>query len=90
MNKNEQIERYVYAVVRQLPAKQRGDIELELKSLINDMLEERCGDVTPTERDVNVVLAELGKPSELAARYDPDGGTLSDRSQILPQIYPDA
>ncbi len=77
------IEKYVYAVVRQLPGKQRKDIEQELTSLINDMLEERCGDITPTERDVNVVLAELGKPSELAAKYDPDG----ERSLIGPRYY---
>ncbi len=83
MKNNELIERYVYAVVRQLPAKQRADIEQELKSLINDMLEERCGEVTPTDRDVNVVLAELGKPSELAAKYDPDG----ERSLIGPRYY---
>jgi len=83
MKNNELIERYVYAVVRQLPAKQRDDIDKELKSLINDMLEERCGDVAPTEHDVNVVLAELGKPSELAAKYDPDG----ERSLIGPRYY---
>lgn len=77
------IEKYVYAVVRQLPGKQRKDIEQELTSLINDMLEERCGDITPTERDVNVVLAQLGKPSELAAKYDPDG----ERSLIGPRYY---
>lgn len=83
MNYNEIIERYVYAVTRQLPGKQRADIERELRSIINDMLEERCGDVTPTERDVNVVLAELGKPSELAAKYDPNG----ERSLIGPRYF---
>lgn len=83
MKYNELIERYVYAVVRQLPWKQRKDIEQELTSLINDMLEERCGDITPTERDVNVVLAELGKPSELAAKYDPEG----ERSLIGPRYF---
>lgn len=83
MKTNELIERYVYAVVRQLPAKQRKDIEQELTGLINDMLEERCGEITPTERDVNVVLAELGKPSELAAKYDPDG----ERSLIGPRYF---
>ncbi len=83
MKYNELIERYVYAVSRQLPIKQRADIEKELTSIINDMLEERCGDVTPTEHDVNVVLAELGKPSELAAKYDPDG----ERSLIGPHYF---
>ncbi len=82
-NYQQLIERYVYAVVRQLPGRQRKDIEQELTSLINDMIEERCGEITPTERDVNVVLAELGKPSELAAKYDPDG----ERSLIGPRYY---
>ncbi len=83
MKHTELIERYIYAVSRQLPAKQRADIEKELSSIINDMLEERCGDITPTEQDVNVVLAELGKPSELAAKYDPNG----ERSLIGPRYY---
>lgn len=83
MKTNELIERYIYAVTRQLPYKLRADIEKELRSLISDMLEERCGDVEPTERDVNVVLAELGKPSELAAKYDPDG----ERSLIGPRYF---
>jgi len=83
MKYTELIERYVYAVTRQLPIKQRADIEKELTSIINDMLEERCGDVTPTEHDVNVILAELGKPSELAAKYDPNG----ERSLIGPRYF---
>ncbi len=33
------------------------------------MLEERCGDVMPTEHDIRVVLTELGTPAELASKY---------------------
>ncbi|WP_312645172.1 hypothetical protein [Hydrogenoanaerobacterium sp.] len=70
---NDMVERYVYAVTKNLPAKMRGDIRDELNGLIVDMLEERCGEVTPTERDIRVVLAELGTPAELAEKYNPDG-----------------
>ena len=42
---------------------------LELETIIQDMLEERCEDVTQTERDIKVVLTELGTPNELASKY---------------------
>lgn len=64
--------RYIYAVTSYLPKKGREDIELELRSLIEDMLEERCKEVPPTEEDVKAVLAELGPPAELAGKYSPD------------------
>ena len=40
-----------------------------LETIIQDMLEERCGDVMPTEHDIRVVLTELGTPAELASKY---------------------
>ncbi len=69
---NDLIERYIYAVTKRLPFRQRADIEKELRSLIADMLEQRCGDMPPAEKDVRVVLTELGTPEELAEKYDPD------------------
>ena len=84
MTNNELIERYIYAVTRRLPVKMRGDIDKELSGLIADMLEERCGDMTPTETDVRVVLTELGTPSQLAAKYDPNG----ECSLIGPKYFP--
>lgn len=66
------IERYIYAVTKTLPARMREDVEKELHSLISDMLEERCQDMPPTEHDVLVVLTELGRPAELAAKYRPE------------------
>ncbi len=65
------IERYIYAVTRHLPPKSRPDISRELHTLIQDMLEARCGAVLPTEKDIRVVLTELGSPEELRAKYDP-------------------
>ena len=47
---HELIERYLYAVTKQLPAKSRQDIERELRGLIGDLLEERCGDIAPAAR----------------------------------------
>ncbi len=72
MNNNEIISRYVYAVTRLLPKKNREDVAKELTANIDDMLEARCGEITPTEKDVRVVLAELGTPDELAQKYDTD------------------
>lgn len=66
------IERYIYAATRRLPQKQRGDVAQELRGLIDDMLNERCGNVTPTEKDIRVILTELGTPQELSAQYDED------------------
>jgi len=78
MNKaKELIDKYVYDVTRRLPQAQRGDIEKELRTLIDDMLGGR-----EEVKDVTLVLIELGRPSELAAKYRG-----SKRYLISPQIY---
>ncbi len=64
MKPNEMIDRYVYDVTRRLPQAQRADIEKELRTLIEDMLAGK-----ESEKDVTLVLIELGRPSELAAKY---------------------
>lgn len=68
------IERYLYAVTKRLNPKIREDVADELHSLIDDMLAERCGDLQPTEKDIRVVLTELGSPQELYVKYDEDAG----------------
>ncbi len=68
--KNDLIERYIYAVTKRLPRKNREDVAQELQGLIDDMLLERCGNLTPTEKDIRVVLTELGSPQELYEKYD--------------------
>lgn len=83
MENHELIKRYIYAVVKTLPHRMREDVEKELHGLIADMLEERCGDVPPTDHDVRVVLTELGLPGELAAQYRPE----HDRYLIGPRYY---
>ena len=65
MVKNDLIDRYIYAVTKHMKSTMKKDVAAELETIIQDMLEERCGDVTPTERDIKVVLTELGTPNEL-------------------------
>lgn len=62
------VSRYVYAVTKGLPEKQRDDIEKELKTLIDDMLEQQDGD-GPYEARVEKVLLDLGDPEVLADNY---------------------
>jgi len=81
---HELVDRYIYAVTRRLPPKLRDDVEKELAGLIADMLEARCGVVAPTEKDVRVVLTELGAPGKLAAKYSGDeGGALISGEHFL-------
>lgn len=70
--KHELIDRYIYAVTKRMDRKIREDVRSELYGLVDDMLMERCGDMPPTEKDVRVVLTELGSPQELYAKYDGD------------------
>lgn len=74
---NDLIERYLYAITRRLPAKQRADVAEELRTLISDMLDERCGALPPTQKDIRVVLTELGSPGEMVRKYtDAEGACL--------------
>ncbi len=80
--KNDLIERYLYDVSRYLPYKQKNDITNELRSIIDDMIEERCADIAPTEKDVRVVLTELGTPAEVGAEYG-----LGKQKSLISGIY---
>ncbi|MBQ9928295.1 MAG: hypothetical protein IJO65_10005 [Lachnospiraceae bacterium] len=83
MMKSDLTERYIYAVTKKLPYKTREDVARELRTLIDDMLKERCGDMMPTDKDVKVVLTELGTPTELYEQYAGDGK----RCLIGPNYY---
>lgn len=63
------VERYIEAVVRYLPPRQRADITRELRSLIEDMLQQRAAGREPGAEDVEAVLLELGDPRRLADNY---------------------
>lgn len=69
---NDYIERYIYAVSKRLPYKIRNDVGKELRGIISDMLEARCDGLPPTDQDIRIVLTELGSPTELAEKYNPD------------------
>lgn len=77
----EMIERYIYAVTQKLPQSQREDIAVELRGLIEDMVEERAGD-TSDEKVVEEVLLELGSPREMALKY-----TGKKRYLIGPELF---
>lgn len=69
------IERYLYAATKRMGKKQREDVARELRTLVEDMLMERCGERIPTEKDIRVVLTELGTPQELYSQYAEDAQT---------------
>ncbi len=71
MESKELIKRYIYAVTKHLPENKRQDVGRELQSLIDETLTERSQSGQPTEADTKAVLMELGRPAELAAKYDP-------------------
>lgn len=68
-SETELVERYLYDVTRRLPEKQRKDIEEELRTLIEDMAEERREREEEPECVMEKVLEELGAPAKLAAKY---------------------
>ena len=71
MESKELIKRYIYAVTKHLPENKRQDVGRELQSLIDEALAERSQGGQPTDADTKAVLMELGRPAELAAKYDP-------------------
>jgi hypothetical protein len=84
MSKHNMIDRYVYAVGNQLSDKQRDDIQLELRSTLQDMLEARGLDAGADgdQAAIAALLKEFGSPYEIAASYRPN------RYLIGPRYYP--
>lgn len=80
---SELIDRYVRAVGRRLPKKQRADVQEELRSTLLDTLEARVVEGEPGEEDVVALLREFGKPEEVAAKYRP-----GDQYLIGPELFP--
>lgn len=62
------IKRYVYAVTKQLPEKERAEVEKELELLIYDMMEEYPDDIEEMER-ATAVIKKLGNPDDVASKY---------------------
>ncbi len=66
------IDRYIDEVGRHLPEKERSDIEAEIRSMIEDMLEERGQQSkSADEKIIAETLEELGDPKLLAYKYSP-------------------
>ncbi len=78
------IERYLHKIGEELPAQQRDDVKAELRSLLEDALEERASAGRPVDEELAVeVLREFGKPEAVAERYRPAG-----RYLIGPRLFP--
>jgi hypothetical protein len=81
----ELIDRYVHEVGEHLPGRMRADVQMELRSLLLDALEEHARAAgRPADAElVTKVLREFGPPQEVAARYAPQPQYL-----IGPQLFP--
>lgn len=75
------VERYVHRVGRYLPPKERAEIEAELRSQIQDQLDDRSAE-SPTPEEIASVLREFGHPYQMAASYN------RDRYLVGPDLYP--
>lgn len=71
MNAQDMIERYVHAVARQLPTRQRDGVAAELRALLTEDLKERAAGREPDAAMAGALLLEFGRPAEVAARYAP-------------------
>ena len=72
LNKNAGVllERYLLAVKRELGGKTRVDIAAEIESYIYDLLDERYPKADEvTEKELEVILKEMGAPRKVAAQY---------------------
>ena len=78
------IDNYVSEVGRRLPAKTRRDIEAEIRSILQDMLDERSQKTgKPVDEEMILeVLKAYGSPEKVAATYH------GERYLIGPRLYP--
>src|SRR5512132_2162608 len=66
------IDKYIAEIGRHLPRKNRADIEAEIRSTLEDMLDERKqGDGPADEATILQLLKEYGAPRDVAATYRP-------------------
>ena len=81
---NKLIEAYVASVGENLPEKLRADIEAEISSLLQDMVDARAEAEgrAPDEEMVCAVLREYGEPEKVAASYR------EPRYLIGPRLFP--
>ncbi len=68
-DKDDLVDRYVYAVTRSLPESQRADIEKELRASIADAIEARIEAGEKPAAAEKAALNDLGDPMRLASEY---------------------
>ena len=76
------MERYIIEVGRHLPRKGREEVLNELRSTLQDMLDDRVVEGKPAEADVEALLREYGSPRQVAKSYG------SEQYVIGPDLYP--
>jgi hypothetical protein len=77
------IDKYIAEVGKHLPRKNRADIEAEIRSTLEDMLEERKPETGEAEdKTVIELLKEYGAPRDVAASYT------GPRYLIGPRVFP--
>jgi hypothetical protein len=78
------LDRYITAVGKNLPLKNRGDIQTEIRSTLEDMLEDRSQKAGRPVDDAMLVevLKAYGAPDTVAATYS------RERYLIGPRLYP--
>jgi hypothetical protein len=71
MDATEVIDSYVHDVARRLPVARRGDVAMELRSLLTEELESRArAEAHLPDRELATALVrEFGRPAEVAVRY---------------------
>lgn len=81
----ELIERYIHEVGRHLPKKQRADVQQELRSLLEDMVEDQAQTKLEhaDEATAVAVLQQFGHPKKVAASYNATPQYL-----VGPTLYP--
>ncbi|MCX6035023.1 MAG: hypothetical protein NTV38_08620, partial [Chloroflexi bacterium] len=84
MKPMDMIDRYIAEVGKDLPRKNRLDIEAEILSALEDMLSERSQKTgKPVDEQMTVeVLKQYGAPRKVAASYQPE------RTLIGPRLFP--
>src|SRR5512141_2228091 len=77
------IDKYIAEIGKHLPRKNRTDIEAEIRSTLEDMLDERTQGKGPAdEATVMALLKEYGSPREVAATYK------TQQYLIGPRLFP--
>lgn len=78
------LDRYIESIAQKLPRRERLDVASEIRSTLQDMLEDRsqAAGRPVDEAMLREALAEYGSPARVAATYLPE------RYLVGPQLYP--